>query len=67
MKDTGRGLTASHNRVLHSVAEKNKKIQKDQIVSGAWGQCVDILKRSLDNKLSRTKLYPLKLRNNIEV
>jgi hypothetical protein len=66
MKDNGRGLIESHTRVLHSVAEKNKKIQKDQIVSGVWGQYVDILKRSWNIKLSRTKLYPLKLKNYIE-
>jgi hypothetical protein len=36
MKGSGRGLIESHIRVLHSVAEeKNKKIKKVQIVSGA--------------------------------
>jgi hypothetical protein len=65
MKGTGRCLIESHTHVLHSVVEKTKKIQKKRIVSGASGQNVDILKRSWDIKLSRTKLYPLKSRNDI--
>jgi len=40
MKGSGRGLIESHTRVLYSVAEKNKKIQENRIVSGAWGQNV---------------------------
>jgi hypothetical protein len=66
MKGTGRCLIESHTHVLHSVAEKNKKIQKDRIVSGASVQNVDLLKRSWYIKLSRTKLYPLKSRNGIK-
>ena len=59
MKGTGRCLIESHTHVLHSVEEKNKKIQKKRIVSGASGQNVDILKRSWDINPLNPELNPI--------
>ena len=67
MKGSGRGLIESHTRVLYSVAEKEQKnSERSDCLRGLRSKCSLFLKRIWDIKLSRTKLYPLISRDDIE-